>query len=155
MDDEKKKLSLPDYYLIILLAICGWREASGEGLLGIRAVLHVIRNRHLAWKQDWDTVISNRNQFSSMTTPGDSQLLRWPDDDSPLFRQILDEAEKVFSGSEPDTTNGATYYRNPKTANSPWFKKHVAEVMPKVAVIGNHEFFAPEKHWNQVDGIDI
>lgn len=130
-------------YLKVLLALTIWREARGEGLDGMRAVAHVIRNRVMAWKQDWDQVMTNRNQFSSLSTPGDSQLVTWPDDDSALFKQILDLAEKVFQGEEEDITYGSLYYANPRTANSEWFRKNVVGAMSKVAVIGNHEFFRP------------
>lgn len=133
----------PDNYLKVLLAITIWREARGESDEGMRAVAHVIRNRARAWKQDWDQVITSRNQFSSMTFKGDQQLVMWPDDDSPKFRRMLEIAEAVFDGIDPDLTNGSLYYWNPTTADSTWFKKNVADVMPKVAVIGHHEFFRP------------
>lgn len=136
--------TLSDWYLVALLALVTWREARGEGLTGMRAVIHVIRNRVLAWKQDWDTVITNRNQFSSMTVKGDSQLVLWPDDDSEMFKNILTLADRVFDGNDPDPIFGALYYWNPRTADSPWFVKNVSTVMPKVAVIGNHEFFRPK-----------
>jgi N-acetylmuramoyl-L-alanine amidase len=132
-----------DWYLIVLLALATWREARSEGMDGMRAVMHVIRNRHLIWRQDWDTVIAGRNQFSSMAVKGDSQLILWPDDDAPVFRSILGLAVKVFDGLDADNTSGALYYWNPKTATSPWFVDNVAKAMPKVAVIGNHEFFRP------------
>jgi hypothetical protein len=132
-----------DNYLKVLLAITIWREARGESDGGMRAVAHVIRNRHLAWNMDWDQVISSRNQFSSMTFKGDQQLVLWPDDDSEKFKCILNIAEAVFDGKDVDLTNGALYYWNPVTADSTWFVEHVATKMPKVAVIGQHEFFRP------------
>lgn len=138
-----------DGYLVTLLAICLWREARGEGLEGMRAVAHVIRNRVNRWKQDWDQVIAGRNQFSSMTVSGDSQLVVWPDDDDPMFKQVYLMSWDIFKGQNPDPTNGSLYYANINLATkpgfSPWFLREImgkpAE-HPVRATIGRHTFYA-------------
>lgn len=132
-----------DAYLKSLLAVTIWREARGESVEGMRAVAHVIRNRSKAWNQDWDKIISAKNQFTSMSHVEDSQLTMWPDDDSPQFKAIFEIASRVFEGKDVDLTNGAQYYWNPATATSQWFRDEIAAKMQKVAVIGRHEFFRP------------
>jgi spore germination cell wall hydrolase CwlJ-like protein len=142
---ERTSLTLPELYLTVLLAICLWREARSESLDGIRAVAWVIRNRHLAWKKDWDDVIATRNQFSSMGTRGDPQLTLWPDDDAAQFQTILQTALEVYLGEGEDPTHGALYYWNPRTATSKWFRDKIAgnpREHPRTAELGQHIFFA-------------
>lgn len=126
-----------------LLALVMWREARGEATDGLRAVAHVIRNRVLAWHQSWQQIIMAKNQFSSMSATGDPQLNLYPNYQSPAYAQIARIAERIYDGTDEDLTHGALYYWNPRTATSKWFKQHIADVMEKVAVIGNHEFFRP------------
>ena len=133
-----------DSYLQALLAVCAWREARGEGLQGMRAVMHVIRNRVQAWKQDWDEVISRRNQFTSMSVKGDGQLTVWPDDDDALFEQVLDLAVDIYHGMDNDITEGALYYENPQVATSQWFIDRIRNnpmEHPTTAIIGRHTFY--------------
>lgn len=132
-----------DIYQVALLALVIWREARGEGLEGMRAVAHVIANRAKAWHQDWDAVITNRNQFSSMTVSGDSQTTVWPDDDNPLFEQVLNIAQAVHAGTDPDNTGGALYYENPAIATSEWFIKNIREntAQHPVTIHINHHVF--------------
>lgn len=130
-----------DYYQV-MLALTMWREARGEGREGMRAVGHVIRNRVNKWMGDWDHIITQKWQFSSMTAPGDSQLVAWPDSPDERFETAMQLAEGIYSGMDhEDISGGALYYRNPRTATSEWFQKNVAEKMRKTATIGNHEFY--------------
>ena len=133
-----------DCYLIALLAICTWREARGEGQEGMRAVAHVIRNRvHAGWG-DWDDVITKKNQFSSISLAGDSQLLVWPDDDDASFRLVFEMCKSVLSGLDDDVTNGALYYANLKNTTSGWFLNNIVGrplEHPITVKIGRHTFF--------------
>lgn len=137
-----------------LLALCAWREARGEGkiasekLESMRAVMHVVRNRVAAGWGDWDAVITGRNQFSSLTVPGDSQLVVWPDEDNSLWLATLGLANTVYHGRDVDPTNGALYYANTNLAAqpwfSPWFKRNIIQrpdIHPVTAVIRNHTFY--------------
>jgi len=130
-------------YEIALAAVCAWREARSEGLTGMRMVLGVLANRvHNGWG-DWITVITKRNQFSSMSVPGDSQLVLWPLN-TDAFRLLLIEAERFRSGQAEDPTNGAMYYENPKTATSQWFITNIrlnTKEHPEVARTDNHVFY--------------
>ena len=131
-----------DYYKT-MLALTMWREARGEGREGMRAVGHVIRNRVVKWMGDWDHIITAKWQFSSMTAPGDSQLVLWPDSPNAEFELAMLLATDIYVGMDRDITGGALYYRNAQTATSEWFQKNVAEKMRQTAVIGHHEFYAP------------
>jgi spore germination cell wall hydrolase CwlJ-like protein len=137
-----------DTYNIGLLALTAWRESRGEPLEGIRAVMHVVRNRVESWKTPWSKVLCGKNQFSSLTVPGDSQLVRWPIAGlDTKFEAILALAESIYKGTDEDNTLGATYYYNPTTATSGWFKKNVVDSpkFRKTTTIGNHEFYGEVK----------
>ena len=129
--------------------MCAWREGRGEGMEGMRAIMHVVANRVKAWKKDWDEVITGRNQFSSFTIKGDSQLVVWPDDDDKLFQDVFKLASFIYDGIDDDPTKGALYYANTslaKTAGfSGWFVDNIIskpESHPVKATIKNHTFFA-------------
>lgn len=135
-----------------LLALCAWREARGEGatpnekLIAMRSVMHVVRNRVAAGWGDWDSVITGRNQFSSFTIKGDSQLMVWPDDDVGLWMATLGLAVAVYHGHDPDPTGGALYYANLKTMDKGgWFERNIVGrpvQHAKLREIGNHTFYA-------------
>ena len=126
-----------DWYKAVL-ALVIWREARGEGAEGMRAVAHVIRNRVLAdgIADDWDSVIERKWQFSSMTAPGDSQLVEWPRKPDASFDLAMDIAHKVCEGWDSDLTGGATHYANLSLCDPAW-----AHTLQQTAKIGNHTFF--------------
>lgn len=130
----------PDYH-VAALAMIGYREARGEGDEGIRAVMHVVRNRVNSGWGDWDKVITAKNQFSSFTVLGDSQTIVWPTKPNALFDTCMQLATVVYGGNDPDPTNGAVYYYNPQTATSQWFLDNIVAKHQKVATLGHHEFF--------------
>jgi len=131
-----------DTYDKTVLKLLGYREAAGEGCLGIRAVMHVVDNRVQAGWGSWLHVITAHNQFSSMSVLGDGQTIVWPIWEDPTFLECDDLAEKVYTHTDTDDpTNGALYYYNPKTATSQWFIDNIVNKKQKVAVIGHHEFF--------------
>lgn len=105
---------------------------------GMTAVAWVIWNRHIKWKISITRVILSPNQFTGMTdvddTPRDAQYEQ--------ADQIVDD---IYLGTSTDPTNGACYYYNPATADSPWFVRNVVddpETHPQTATLGHHEFFA-------------
>jgi N-acetylmuramoyl-L-alanine amidase len=124
-----------------LFALCLWREARGEGCTGMTAVAWVIWNRHKRWNIPVTRVIMGPNQFTSMSVdknppsplPGDRQ-----------YFEAQDIVREIYAGTIDDPTNGACYYYNPSTADSPWFVRNVVDDTtrhPQSAKIGNHEFF--------------
>lgn len=124
-----------DWYRIAL-ALVAWREARGEGNVGMRAVMCVVRNRVNSGMGDWDHVITKRWQFSSMTAPNDPMLVQWPDSPDPQFEAALQMSDGIFDGSTQDITGGATFYFNPHVVLPTW-----AATMQKVISIGNHDFY--------------
>jgi spore germination cell wall hydrolase CwlJ-like protein len=129
-----------------LLALVLWREARGEGHDGMRAVAHVIKNRVDATDlpDQWDDVIGAKRQFSSMTAPGDSQLVLWPKQPDVRFEDAMQLAEDVYNNADQDNTGGAHYYANlalvPPTSSF-WKIVEDTEHHPQTAVIGHHTFF--------------
>ena len=128
------------------LALVVWREARGEGRDGMRAVAHVIRNRveaaHLP--DQWDNVIEAKWQFSSLTAPGDSQLVIWPRSPDPAFDEAMEIAELIFAGNDFDLTNGAHFYANldlVPEGSSFWAIANDTMNHPQTAKIGHHTFF--------------
>lgn len=127
-----------DDYERFLLALTMWREARGEGIDGMYAVACVVRNRVRAGMGTYWGVLTHPRQFSSMTVRGDSQTVLWPVPSDPRWTAALDWDEV----NAPDITHGALYYWNPKTATSRWFRDEIAAKHKRMAVIGNHEFYA-------------
>lgn len=140
-------MSWRDWFKAVL-ALVIWREARGEGEDGMRAVGHVIRNRVTAshLPDQWEDIIEAKWQFSSITAPGDSQLVVWPRQPDPRFDTAMSVAAKMLE--EPctdfDLTNGAHFYANlacvPPSSS---FWKTIANNPdhPQTAKIGNHTFF--------------
>lgn len=131
-------------YEIFLLALCAWREARGEGLDGMVAVMHVVRNRCWAWHKGWQRAITEHGQFSSMSVVGDSQTITWPEAGDVSFGIAMAQAAAVHNGAGDDPTNGALYYWNPLTATSEWFRSNIATKRVMTAQIGKHQFFSDE-----------
>lgn len=133
-------------YQAFLLALVMWREARGEGAAGMEAVAHVIVNRTRQWRQSLYEVICGQNQFSSMTVCGDSQSVRWPDDNDNAFIMARVVAVSVLDQTFSDTTGGALYYANvANIEQGGWFARNILAQPTKHArteVIGSHCFFA-------------
>ena len=132
-------------YETVMLALVMWREARGEGRDGQRAVGHVVRNRS---KAGWGSVVEcivKKNQFTSMSVPGDGQLTKWPLLSDGRFVDTLHDASRILSGEDGDLTGGALYYANLEVATSGWFFEHIVGDPvghPVTGVIGRHTFFA-------------
>jgi N-acetylmuramoyl-L-alanine amidase len=95
-----------------ICALCVWREARGEGILGKRGVAHVILNRAMDpgwWGSTISTVILKPFQFSSFN-PGDPNADKWPLDDDPSWLDSLNVAQDVLDNGDSDITNGAVNY---------------------------------------------
>lgn len=130
------------------LALVGWKEARGEGLLGVRAVMHVILNRvgAVGFAHTLHDVIYGKNQFTSMSVASDPEYNLTPKYTDAIFVASIKIAENILSDTAPDVdiTNGAHYYANLKTATSGWFYNNIVLDTvnhPQTAVIGHHTFF--------------
>lgn len=131
------------------LALCGWKEARGEGPDGMRAVMHVIVNRAVAWHggqaESIHRVVYGKNQFSSMTVPSDPEYYLRPESTNVQYQFCRAMAEAVCEGSDPDATGGALYYACVENIESDWFKRNIIDDParhPVKARIGRQTFFA-------------
>ncbi|TXH55282.1 MAG: cell wall hydrolase [Desulfurellales bacterium] len=122
----------------------GWRtirmEAANQGDLGMLGVAYVLRNR-LEWRRNdrWATlaqVCLDWLQFSEWRE-ADATFL-------PTLAYVLDATGlrclnalvTALSGTQPDPTQGARHYFNPKHANPAW-----ARGKAPCVVISDHHFF--------------
>lgn len=122
-----------------LCAICIFREARGDGNDAMRAVAHVINNRAQAWKKTWAEVITDKNQFSSISVLGDSQTIVWPTEQQIDFLDSLIDAD-TFS-LDIDNTHGALYYANEAHLQSEWYQRNIINANhPISALIGKQTF---------------
>jgi len=132
---------------VMNLALVSWKEARGEGIQGIRAVMHVIVNRVgiPGFAYTLHDVIYGKNQFTSMSVASDPEFNLVPKSGDVLFATCVSLAKKMlFSKDDTDITKGAHYYANLKTATSGWFYNHIVNdpvAHPQTAVIGHHTFF--------------
>ena len=131
------------------VSLCAWREARGEGEDGICGVLHVIRNRVLAWYQayaePYHQAVYAHGQFTSMSDPYDPQYRLFPPDTDPIFILCQRLAQDVVLGNDPDNTGGALYYANLMfVPNGGWFDKYILrhpETHPPTVKIAHTTFF--------------
>jgi N-acetylmuramoyl-L-alanine amidase len=126
------------------LALCAWKEARGEGVEGMRAVMHAIVNRVTAWGETIHNVIYGKNQFTSMSVPTDPEFNLEPSDADMQYTECLEIAPLVLNGSDPDCTNGACYYANLKNVTSGWFERNIVNnpiKHPQTVVILHQTFF--------------
>jgi spore germination cell wall hydrolase CwlJ-like protein len=124
-----------------LFALCIWREASGEGHMGMLAVAWVIWNRTIRWKKTLTQVIMGPNQFTSMSVDKNP---RNPGPGDPQYADAREIVAQVMAGVVQDPTDGTCYYANLAIATSGWFFYHIvndAVNHPQVAEIGQHTFF--------------
>jgi len=129
------------------LATCAYKEARGEGVAGMDAVMAVCINRVGApgFAKTLHDVIYGKNQFTSMSVPTDPEFHMYIDQTEPLFVIALRGARDLLAGVLKDPTNGARWYANLKNVTSGWFWTHIVgdpKQHPITARIGRHTFFA-------------
>jgi len=126
-----------DEFQIWSAALCSWREARDQGRDGIRAVLHVIRNRAEKRRKSWAEIVYQPLQFSSMTYPQDPQLAKVPVEPDPQFVDCYELATVIYQGGDYDITRGALFYFADYIEKPSWAKN-----MTETAKVGRHIFFA-------------
>ena len=110
------------------MALCVWKEARGDGSLGMRAVAHVIKNRvgFVGFARTLHDVIYGKNQFTSMSVPSDPEFNLIPPPGDGQFAYAMLMCQNVLAEDDPDLTSNAHYYENAKTATSGWFARVIA-----------------------------
>jgi spore germination cell wall hydrolase CwlJ-like protein len=113
-------------YQLTLLALVIWREARGEGPKAMTAVGCSIRNRVKKptwWGKDYVSVITKKWQYSSMATPGDPQLILYPQAGDAAFEQALQIAEWVINETATNQFPGADSYYDDSIKPPKWATK--------------------------------
>lgn len=118
----------------VFLALMIWREARGEGNLGRAAVGHTVIERINSGAKWWGTdvlsVLFCKWQYSSMTDPKDRQLITWPRSNEQSWRQCLDLADMILSGTINHPAPGADSYFDSSIKPPDWAtpERHVADI---------------------------
>lgn len=136
----------PDEFL---LALTTWREAMNQGETGMLAVAWIIMNRMKSGKfgGSISEVVTQANQFSSMTIRGDNMTVVWPWRQETINATAWITAQRVcndlLNGVTTDTTGGALYYANLVNLTSRWFLENIAQNSqhPMTVKIGAHTFY--------------
>lgn len=98
---------------LAVLALTVWREASNQTYATKLAIAYSILNRvdHPKW---WGSSISEvcekKWQYSSMTAPGDPNLVRWPSDTDQSWIDSLSAAQSAIDRTEPNPSPGSDSY---------------------------------------------
>ena len=113
-----------DSYLLLrrfAIALCVWREARSESLLGKLLVAQVIENRvtDSRWPETYIGVITQPLQFSAFNK-NDSQVNKYPKEDDRDWLDCVAAADLVLSA--PKQLTNANHYHarnvNPSWADS-------------------------------------
>jgi len=124
----------------VIGALTCWREARGSGVQGMQAVFNVLQNRAAKRGTDVYTEAVRKLQFSSMTAPGDPNLVLYPADLDSQWAEALSIASQAASGQLEDITQGATSYYAP--AGMPGGKApYWAASMQQTVTVGGQIFF--------------
>lgn len=132
------------------MSLCIWKEARGEGLDGMRAVAHVIKNRvgTPGFAHTLHDVIYGKNQFTSMSVVSDHEFNLVPPPGDSQFAYCESVCPSILNGSDVDPTFGAHYYENAAAATSGWFARVIAgpdgygtEGHSQTAHIGRQTFY--------------
>lgn len=100
----------------VILALTVWRENRGGQPQpdAMQSVANVILNRAAAHRTSVWAVCTKKLQFSSLTAPGDPELVLWPADSDPQWQMALNLATQALNGTLADLTGGAMDYYAPK-----------------------------------------
>lgn len=99
---------------VVIRTIIG--ESANESPDGWAAVAHVLKNRAMdpRWPDEVGAVALQPMQFSAWNKGvGGNDLVTKYGPDDPIYQQIGQVVDAVFSGEIPDNTGGATHYYSP------------------------------------------
>ena len=121
----------------VIGALTAWKENRHGGIPGMQSVLNVLINRAAHRSTDVYTEAVRKWQFSSMTAPGDPNLILYPADSDPQWAEALALAEQAASGLLDDITGGATSYYALSMQTPPYW---AASMVPTVQIAGQAFF---------------
>jgi hypothetical protein len=94
-------------------ALCAWRENRGGGSPGMQSILNVLVNRSKKSNTTPYEEAIRKEQFSSITTPGNPELILFPAPGDTQMTVALAFARQAFQSDLTDITQGAIYYYAP------------------------------------------
>lgn len=129
-----------------LLTITMWLEADNQGVEGMVAVGHVIRNRVLKpgwWGNTWRSVILHPWQFSCFNEGNEKRVNQAMDlwekrheQKNPQFKAARYLSCGIIDGHLPDNTKGANHYYKLFSPFPSWAKGEIP-----LTLIKDHIFF--------------
>lgn len=122
---------------IAIGALTAWRENRGGGTPGMQSVLNVLCNRATHRGTSVYAEAVRKWQFSSMTAPGDPNLILFPADADPQWSMALILAGQMADHGLQDITGGATSYYADSMADPPSW----AASMTSTVEIAGQRFF--------------
>jgi hypothetical protein len=108
---------------VFYLALVIWREARGASHDAQVAIGWTVMNRVARpgwWGTTIDEISTKRFQFSSLTAPGDPQLVKWPVCSDASWLACLGVAYDILHGDEPTMFPGADSYYDDSIAAPAW-----------------------------------
>ena len=124
----------------VIGALCMWRENRGGGVPGMQSVLNVLINRAKHRNTSVYEEAVRKWQFSSMTAPGDANLILFPTALDAQWSEALALAAQAAVGALEDITGGATSYYAPAGMPGGIAPKW-ADEMEYTATIAGQRFF--------------
>lgn len=121
----------------VIGALCAWRENRGGQTPGMQSVLNVLVNRATTRGTSVYAEAVRRLQFSSMTAPGDPNLILYPSPTDPEWLEALSLASQAAAASLEDITGGATSYYSLSMKEPPYW----APSMTRTVTIAGQIFF--------------
>ena len=122
----------------VIGALCAWRENRGGQIEGMQSVLNVLHNRAIARGTSIYAEAVRKWQFSSMTAPGDPNLILFPSEQDSEWQIALKLTDQLSKGLLEDITQGATsYYAQSMPVPPGW-----AATMRQTVIIKGQIFFA-------------
>lgn len=124
-----------DLLRVFALALCVWREARGETMLGKLLVAQTVENRvnDPRWPDTYVGVITQRLQFSAFNA-GDPNALMFPSESDAAWPDCVSAAQFVIAS--PGSVTTANHYHT--TGVSPAWKNDARIVARE----GAHVFYA-------------
>lgn len=123
---------------ILSAALCAWKEARGDGIQGMQAVISVLLNRSKASGESIYAEVYRPLQFTSMSYQHDPQLLKQPSPGDWLWKAARTLSVSASTGLLEDNTDGATsYYAMSMDAHPPSWARNMVQAV----VIGHQRFF--------------
>ena len=123
---------------LLLLILCLYGEARGEGIDGMIAVGNVIKNRTIVHEKTYKEVILQPYQFSYFNKGWElvkRDMNNFNNGDKISLENCVKVAILIYFDLVDDNTNGALFYHSVNV--SPYWKSSVN----KLITIKNHKFY--------------